>query len=75
MPPLPAIHGVVETILYTDDLERATAFYRDVLGLSEMKGDGIGFKRWTQGKPRVVALQARWHVMPQRFRRVVYSTA
>jgi catechol 2,3-dioxygenase-like lactoylglutathione lyase family enzyme len=29
----PAIQRVVETALYVDDLPRATAFYRDVLGL------------------------------------------
>jgi catechol 2,3-dioxygenase-like lactoylglutathione lyase family enzyme len=29
----PPIRRVVETALYCDDLERATAFYRDVLGL------------------------------------------
>lgn len=28
------IHDVVETALYVDDLDRAEAFYRDVLGLS-----------------------------------------
>ena len=34
MDPLPpAIRRVVETALYVDDLPRATAFYRDVLGL------------------------------------------
>lgn len=31
--PVPPIRRVVETALYCDDLERATAFYRDVLGL------------------------------------------
>ena len=35
----PPIHGVVETVLYSDDLPRALAFYREVLGLAEMKGD------------------------------------
>lgn len=33
MPP-PPIRRVVETALYVDDLPRATAFYRDVLGLT-----------------------------------------
>ena len=32
----PSIRRVVETALYCDDLERATAFYRDVLGLRPM---------------------------------------
>jgi methylmalonyl-CoA/ethylmalonyl-CoA epimerase len=29
----PTIEGIVETVLYTDDLMRAVAFYRDVLGM------------------------------------------
>jgi catechol 2,3-dioxygenase-like lactoylglutathione lyase family enzyme len=31
--PAPSIHRVVETALYVDDMQRAVAFYRDVLGL------------------------------------------
>ena len=33
---VPRIQRVVETALYCDDLPRATAFYRDVLGLAVM---------------------------------------
>jgi len=33
---LPSITHMLETALYVDDIERATAFYRDVLGLSVM---------------------------------------
>jgi len=36
----PAIRRVVETALYVDDLPRATAFYRDVLGLRVLSEDG-----------------------------------
>ncbi len=36
----PPIHGVVESILYADDLPRAMAFYREVLGFVPLKGDG-----------------------------------
>lgn len=32
----PAIRRVVETALYVDEMERAVAFYRDVLGLGVM---------------------------------------
>ena len=32
----PSIQRIVETALYCEDLERATAFYRDVLGLRVM---------------------------------------
>jgi catechol 2,3-dioxygenase-like lactoylglutathione lyase family enzyme len=56
---VPAINGVVETILYTDDLERATAFYRDVLGLSVMKGDGDRFQALDSGAQRVLLLFKR----------------
>src|SRR5689334_8474998 len=35
----PAVRRVVETALYVDDMERAVAFYRDVLGLRPM---GVG---------------------------------
>lgn len=43
----PRIHGVSETGLYVDDLSRATAFYRDVLGL-----------RVVSEGPRLVSLAA-----------------
>lgn len=43
----PAIQRVVETALYCDDLERATAFYRDVLGLRVMSSG-----------PRLVSIDA-----------------
>src|SRR5512135_3911529 len=31
---MPAIHSIVETSAYVDDLDRAERFYRDVLGLA-----------------------------------------
>jgi catechol 2,3-dioxygenase-like lactoylglutathione lyase family enzyme len=55
----PRINGVVETILYTDDLERATAFYREVLGLREMTGDGHRFQALDTGANRVLLLFKR----------------
>ena len=33
------INGIIETALYVDDVERATQFYRDVLGLEVMSQD------------------------------------
>jgi len=36
----PRISGVLETALYVDDMERAVAFYRDVVGLRLMVGEG-----------------------------------
>lgn len=57
--PPPPIRGVVETILYTDDLARATAFYRDVLGLCAMRTDGERFQAFDAGEGRVLLLFKR----------------
>jgi catechol 2,3-dioxygenase-like lactoylglutathione lyase family enzyme len=57
--PAPTINGVVETILYTDDLRRATAFYCEVLGLVVMKGDGERFQALDSGANRVLLLFKR----------------
>jgi catechol 2,3-dioxygenase-like lactoylglutathione lyase family enzyme len=50
---------VVETILYTDDLVRAVAFYRDVMGLMPMKGDADRFQAFDTGAQRVLLLFRR----------------
>ena len=57
--PAPLINGVVETILYTDDLERAIAFYRDILGLGLMNGDGERFQAFDAGASRVLLIFKR----------------
>jgi catechol 2,3-dioxygenase-like lactoylglutathione lyase family enzyme len=36
---LPKLAGVIETALYVDDLDRARAFYTDVLGLEPLTSD------------------------------------
>ncbi|MES2692831.1 MAG: VOC family protein [Verrucomicrobiota bacterium] len=56
VPAGPAINGVVETILYTEDLARATAFYCEVLGLTTMKGDPARFQALDSGAGRVLLL-------------------
>lgn len=33
------INGIIETALYTENLERSTAFYRQVLGFETLAGD------------------------------------
>jgi catechol 2,3-dioxygenase-like lactoylglutathione lyase family enzyme len=58
-PAVPRINGVVETILYTDDLARASEFYRRVLGLTVMKGDGERFQALDSGANRVLLLFKR----------------
>ena len=35
---MPDIQAVIETSLYVDDLAKAEAFYRDVLGLASLSG-------------------------------------
>lgn len=54
-----AISGVVESILYTDDLAQSVAFYRDVLGLVPMKGDPSRFQALDAGAGRVLLLFKR----------------
>lgn len=56
---VPRINGVVETILYTADLPRAVAFYRDVLGLAPMTGDPARFQAFDSGAGRVLLLFKR----------------
>jgi catechol 2,3-dioxygenase-like lactoylglutathione lyase family enzyme len=36
---MPKLAGVIETALYVDDLARAIAFYRDILGLAALNQD------------------------------------
>lgn len=51
----PPIDGIVESILYADDLPRAVAFYRDEIGLEPLVGDGERFQCF-RGGPRQVLL-------------------
>lgn len=55
----PPIDGIVETILYVDDLARAVAFYRDVLGLEPMTGDAARFQSFAAGERQVLLLFKR----------------
>jgi len=36
---MPALSGVIETALYVDDIDRASTFYEEVLGLRRIGGD------------------------------------
>jgi len=55
----PCIEGIVEAILYVDDLTRAVAFYRDVLGLAPMTGDPARFQSLRAGDRQVLLLFKR----------------
>jgi catechol 2,3-dioxygenase-like lactoylglutathione lyase family enzyme len=59
MPKPPALTGVVESILYVDDLPRATAFYRDVLGLPPLTGEPTRFQALAAGPGQVLLLFRR----------------
>lgn len=55
----PKIEGVAESILYVDDLARAIAFYRDVLGLAPAGGDQVRFQAFEAGPRQVLLLFLR----------------
>jgi len=57
--PGPPIQGIVETILYVDDMARAVAFYREVLGLEPMTGDPARFQSFAVGGRQVLLLFKR----------------
>ncbi|MBI2517951.1 MAG: VOC family protein [Opitutae bacterium] len=57
--PPPPIEGIIETILYVDDLPRAVAFYRDVLGLTPMTGDPVRFQAFKIGGRQALLLFKR----------------
>ncbi len=53
------INGVVETILYSERLAETTAFYRGVLDLTVIGGDGVRFQALDAGAGRVLLLFRR----------------
>ncbi|MBL9211282.1 MAG: VOC family protein [Opitutaceae bacterium] len=57
--PIPKINGVVESILYVDDLSAAAAFYRDVLGLEPMRTGPGRFVAFRAGPQSVLLLFQR----------------
>lgn len=56
---VPRIEGVVETILYVDDMVRAVAFYRDVLGFRMLTGDVERFQAFAVKEGQVLLLFKR----------------
>lgn len=55
----PCIQGVIETALYVDDLDRASAFYHDALGLRPIAGDRHRFAAFAAGGHQVLLLFVR----------------
>jgi catechol 2,3-dioxygenase-like lactoylglutathione lyase family enzyme len=56
---IPPIHGVIESILYVDDLPKSVAWYRDLLGFVPLKGDGERFQAFDAGGKGVLLLFKR----------------
>ena len=55
----PLIDGIVESILYVEDLPQAVAFYRDELGFEPMTGDPARFQAFSVGGRQVLLLFKR----------------
>jgi catechol 2,3-dioxygenase-like lactoylglutathione lyase family enzyme len=55
---MPSLTGVIETALYVDDLERASLFYEELLGISRMEGDAR-FRAYNVGGKSVLLLFKR----------------
>lgn len=53
------IEGIVESILYVNDLAKATAFYRDVLEFAPVAGDQERFQVFQVGSRQVLILFLR----------------
>ncbi len=60
----PPITGIIETILYVDDLPRAVGFYRDVLGLEPMTGDPARFQSFRVGSQVLLLFQRGGTLQP-----------
>jgi catechol 2,3-dioxygenase-like lactoylglutathione lyase family enzyme len=59
MSELSPIRGVVESILYVEDVPRAVQFYRDAIGLKIVAGDGDRFQAFNAGGTGVLLLFKR----------------
>ncbi len=55
----PPIEGIVETVLYVEDLPRAIAFYRDELGLAPLTGEPGRLQCFQAGLRQVLLLFQR----------------
>jgi catechol 2,3-dioxygenase-like lactoylglutathione lyase family enzyme len=55
----PPIGGIVESVLYVDEMSRAIAFYRDEMGLEPMTGDAVRFQTFKAGPRQVLILFKR----------------
>jgi catechol 2,3-dioxygenase-like lactoylglutathione lyase family enzyme len=58
MPSTPALSGILETALHVDDIDRASRFYEDILGLARIGGD-VRFRAYSVAKRDVLLLFKR----------------
>jgi len=56
---IPPIEGIVESVLYVEDLPRAVEFYETVLGLEVMTGDAARFQSFKVCAGQVLLLFKR----------------
>lgn len=56
---MPTLSGVIETALYVDDMNRASKFYEEILGLRRIGGDGDRLHAYSVGDRNVLLLFKR----------------
>jgi predicted enzyme related to lactoylglutathione lyase len=62
----PALFDLRRLLIYVENLERAVAYYRDVLGFKPMSGlDGVNFEFATSGAPLVLHRDGRASDQPR----------
>jgi len=64
--PAPLLFDVRRLLVYVEDLERAVAYYRDVLGFEPLGGaSGVNFEFATSGAPLVLHRDGRASEVPR----------
>jgi catechol 2,3-dioxygenase-like lactoylglutathione lyase family enzyme len=56
---MPALTGIIETALYVDDLDRASKFYEEILGLRRIGGDADRLRAYSVADRDVLLLFKR----------------
>lgn len=56
---MPALTGIIETALYVDDVNRASKFYEEVLGLRQIGGDAERLRAYSVADRDVLLLFKR----------------
>ena len=56
---MPALTGIIETALYVDNIERASKFYEEILGLRRVGGDADRLRAYSVADRNVLLLFKR----------------